>query len=70
MRVEKFVLNKSAFRDQVLKGPATVALLNGVVGSDGVSEEAPSRARARVYGDLADEAENGTLSRVIGGWRA
>lgn len=69
MRVEKFVLNKSAFRDQVLKGPETVALLNGVVGADGVSEEAPSRARARVYGDLADEAENGTLSRVIGGWR-
>lgn len=69
MRVTKFVLNRKAFRDQILKGAETQALLRGVVGAEGVSEEAPSRARARVYGHLADEAQNGTLSRVIGRWR-
>lgn len=69
MRVERFKLNRKAFRDQILKGAETQALLSGIVGSDGVADEAPSRARARVYGDLADEAQNGTLSRVIGGWR-
>lgn len=69
MRVEKFVLNKTAFREQILKGAETAALLNGIVGPDGVSEEAPSRARARAYGDMDDEAQNGTLSRAIGGWR-
>jgi hypothetical protein len=69
MRVTKFVLDKKAFRDVVLKGDETVALLNRVVGADAVDEEAPSRARVRVYGDMGDEAANGTLSRVIGGWR-
>lgn len=68
MHVEKFVLNKSAFREQILKGAETRALLGGIVGSGGAAEEAPSRARARVYGTLDDEAKNGTLSRVIGGW--
>lgn len=68
MRFEKFVLNKSAFREQILKGPEVTALLNGIAGPDSVTEEAPSRARARVYGDMDDEAQNGTLSRVIGGW--
>lgn len=68
MRVERFVLNKKAFRDQILKGAETTALLNGIVGGDGVDEEAPSRARVRVYGELADEAQNGSLSRRIGGW--
>lgn len=69
MQFQKFVLNKQAFRDQILKGAATQALLSGVVGDDGVDEEAPSRARSRVYGSLSDEAQNGSLSRVIGGWR-
>lgn len=68
MRVEKFVLNKAAFREQILKGAETTALINSIAGSDAVSEEAPSRARARVYGDMDDEAQNGTLSRTIGGW--
>lgn len=69
MRVVKFVLNSAAFKDQILKGPNTVALLNGVVGPDGVSEESPSRARARIYGDMDDEAQSGSLTRRIGGWR-
>lgn len=69
MRLEKFVLNKQAFREQILKGEATNSLLSGIVGPDGVSEDAPSRSRARVYGALSDEAKNGTLSRIIGGWR-
>jgi len=69
MQFQKFVLNKKAFRDQILKGSSTASLLEGIVGDDGVSEEAPSRARARVYGDMSDEAQNGTLSRRIGGWR-
>lgn len=69
MRVSKFVLNKAAFRAQILKGAETEALLRGIVGEDAVSEQAPSRARARVYGSMDDEAQNGTLSRVIGGWR-
>lgn len=69
MRFDKFVLNKAAFRDQILKGAETRALLNGIVGPDAVAEETPSRARSRVYGDLDDEALNGSLSRRIGGWR-
>lgn len=69
MQVTKFVLNKRAFREQILKGAETRALLAGIVGSDGVEEEAPSRARARVYGQLDDEAATGVLSRTIGGWR-
>jgi len=69
MQFQKFVLNKKAFRDQILKGAATAALLEAIAGEDGVSEDAPSRARTRVYGDLSDEAQNGTLSRKIGGWR-
>lgn len=68
MQFQKFVLNKKAFRDQILKGAATEAMLSSVVGGDGVQEEAPSRARVRVYGDMDDEAQNGTLSRTIGGW--
>lgn len=68
MRVTKFVLNSRAFREQILKGDATVALLNGIAGPDSESEEVASRARARVYGTMDDEAQNGTLSRVIGGW--
>lgn len=69
MQFEKFVLNKRAFREEILKGDATIALLNGIAGSDARSEEVASRARARVYGKMSDEARNGTLSRVIGGWR-
>lgn len=68
MKFEKFVLNSAAFKAQILKGDNTVSLLNGIAGPDSVTEEAPSRARARVYGDMDDEAQNGTLSRVIGGW--
>lgn len=68
MRLEKFVLNSAAFEAQILKGRETVALLNSIGGPDAVSDEAPSRARVRVYGDMDDEAQNGTLSRVIGGW--
>lgn len=69
MRFEKFVLNKAAFRDQILKGEATASLLTGIAGPDSTNEQAPSRARARVYGTMDDEAQNGTLSRKIGGWR-
>ncbi len=68
MRVEKFVLNTTAFREQILKGDATVALLNRIAGPDSEAEEVASRARSRVYGAMDDEAQNGTLSRVIGGW--
>lgn len=68
MKVTKFVLNSRAFREQILKGDATHALLNGIAGPDSVEEEVASRARARVYGTMDDEAQNGTLSRVIGGW--
>lgn len=69
MRVEKFVLNKSAFRAQVLKGDAVRSLLASIVGEPGENEDAPSRARVRVYGRLSDEAKDGTLSRAIGAWR-
>lgn len=69
MRVTKFVLNKKAFRDQILKGDETRALLAGIAGDGANEEEVSSRSRVRVYGSLEDEAQNGTLSRVIGGWR-
>jgi hypothetical protein len=63
----KFVLNRQNFRTQVLKGEGVKAMLVQQLGKDAVSQESHTRARARVYGDMKDEAENGTLSRRLGG---
>lgn len=71
MRVEKFVLNKKAFQEQVLYGPQTEALLAGLVGSDGVVERSDNsqrggRSRGRIYGDAKD-VQDGSLLRRLGG---
>lgn len=65
----KFVLNRKNFREQILMGAGTVAMLREKLGEDAVSDTARDgvRARARVYGSMADEAKNGTLSRRLGG---
>lgn len=65
MRIEKFVLNPTAFREQVLKGQGTRDMLARIAGADATTDEAPTRARARVYGN--DIAE---LNQVIGRWHA
>ena len=67
MAKTKFVLNRRNFREQILKGDGTVNMLRELLGTDSVAEESPSRARARVYGRMSDEAKNGTLSRRLGG---
>ena len=65
----KFVLNQKNFREQILMGAGTVAMLREKLGEDAVSDTARDgvRARARVYGSMTDEAKNGTLSRRLGG---
>jgi hypothetical protein len=64
----KFVLNRRNFREQILKGAGTVAMLRERLGQDAVTDVGRdgARARARVYGKLSDEAKNGTLSRRLG----
>lgn len=69
MAKTKFVLNRRNFREQILKGAGTVAVLRERLGQDAVTDVAADgkRARARVYGPLSDEAKNGALSRRFGG---
>ncbi|MBL5974799.1 MAG: hypothetical protein D3X82_13820 [Candidatus Leucobacter sulfamidivorax] len=69
MAKTKFVLNRKNFREQILKGPGTVAVLRETLGEDAVTDIGRDgvRARARLYGSMADEAKNGTLSRRLGG---
>lgn len=65
----KFFLNRKNFREQILKGNQTQALLADMLGTDAELDVTPSgeRVRARVYGRMSDEAKNGTLSRRLGG---
>lgn len=68
MAKAKFVLNRKNFREQILKGAGTVAVLRESLGQDAEMDVSnDSRARARLYGSMADEAKNGTLSRRLGG---
>lgn len=63
-----FVLNRKNFREQILKGAGTVAVLRETLGQDSVTDfSRDTRARARKFGSMADEAKNGTLSRRLGG---
>lgn len=63
-----FVLNRRNFREQILKGAGTAAVLRETLGRDAeIDVSNDLRARARVYGTMADEAKNGTLSRRLGG---
>jgi hypothetical protein len=68
--VNKFVLNKKAFQDQVLYGPEIQALLASLIGPNGVVEQSDNskrggRARARIYGNSKDVAD-GSLLRSLG----
>lgn len=65
----KFILNRKNFREQVLMGEGTAAVIREKLGPDAVIDVGRdgARARGRVYGSMADEAKNGTLSRKLGG---
>lgn len=65
----KFVLNRLNFRKQILMGAPTGDMLREHLGDESVLDVARDgvRARARVYGSMSDEAQNGTLSRKLGG---
>lgn len=69
MAKAKFVLNRKNFREQILKGAGTVAVLRQRLGEDALTDIARdgNRARARVYGLMSDEAQSGVLSRRLGG---
>lgn len=67
----KFYLNRRAFQEQILYseqvGQACAAVLGeGAEVSRSNNARKQGRIRARLYGDLADEAANGTLSRRLG----
>lgn len=68
MRVERFVLDKTAFREQILKGDATSAMLSRITGSGSVTGEGPTRANARVFGDSASVLDGSLLART-NAWR-
>lgn len=72
----KFVLNRRAFREQILQGRGVdmeSALREGLKGGDDIVIEVSNNARgggrmrARVYGSMADEAAHGVLSKRLGG---
>lgn len=70
-----FVLNRSAFREQVLLGRGTAETLEGILspppGCSRELESAGDRVRVRVYDrsavGMAREAATGHLSRALGG---
>lgn len=65
----KFVLNRKNFREQVLMSSGTADVIREKLGPGAVIDVGADgvRARGRVYGSMADEAKNGTLSRKLGG---
>lgn len=66
----KFVLNRAAFRDQILKGQGVDlegALREALPGDDVEVTVGRQRMRARASGSLSDEARTGALSRRLGG---
>lgn len=70
----KFVLNKRALQSQILYGGNvdTEGALARAAGPDAIIEASSNarrggRLRARIYGDLNDEASSGSLSRRLGG---
>lgn len=70
----KFVLNRAAVQSEILYGGSvdTEGLLRRYAGTDAEIDRSSNarrggRLRARIYGDLDDEAKNGTLSRRLGG---
>lgn len=68
----KFVLNRAAFQEQVLYSDALGEACAAALGAGAVVERSSNarrggRVRARVYGDMSDEAATGSLSRKLGG---
>lgn len=62
-----FVLNRKNFREQILKGGATKRMLQERLGADSKVGESRTRAHARVFKSMNSEAQNGSLSRRLGG---
>lgn len=68
----KFVLNRRAFREQILLGKGVdmeSALRKALPGDDVEITAVGTRMRARVFGSMRDEQGSGTLSRRLGGSR-
>lgn len=68
----KFVLNRKALQEQVLYNEQLGQMCAAALGEGAVVERSNNarhagRVRARVYGDLSDEAARGSLSRRLGG---
>lgn len=68
----RFVLNTKAFQEQVLYSDRLGQICADALGPDAVIERSNNargggRVRARVYGSMKDEVENGALSRRLGG---
>ena len=66
----KFVLNRRAFREQILLGKGVnmeSALRNALPGDDVQVTAVGTRMRARVFGRMRDEQGGGSLSRRLGG---
>lgn len=70
----KFVLNRGAFRSQILQGSGTVGMLEAIMGAAGGSNQqtliTSTRGRVSVSAPLAREARTGELSRLLGRLRA
>lgn len=68
----KFVLNRRAFREQILLGNGVdmeSALRKALPGDDVEISAVGTRMRARVFGRMRDEQGSGALSRRLGGSR-
>lgn len=65
-----FVLNRAAFREHVLQGDGTVALLEEAMAAAGSGDQrttiTATRARVTLGAPLSVEARDGTLSRALG----
>lgn len=72
VKMVRFVFNRKAFQDQVLYSDVLGKACAAVLGDDAVVERSSNeflggRARARLYGKMADEVSSGALSRRLGG---
>ncbi|GEM_PF-4571275 len=68
----KFVPNRKEFQRQILNADSLGPILARQLGPDAEishsdNSKGGGRVRARVFGSLAEEQRNGSLSRLLGG---